>query len=474
MKTHFTFIGRQKELQQLRDFIEVARPTLGVVYGRRRIGKSELIKKAFKGKKILIFEGLENHGKAAQLENFLFQLAYQTKARPSSPIKSWSEAFLFLYETLKKDPHDLVFDEFQWMANYRSEIVSELKPVWDQYFTQLGGVSLVLCGSIASFMITKVLKSTAFYGRIDLEIHLKPFHIHEVKQMLGERGSLEIMEAYFFSGGVPQYLTLLKEMPSVRIGLEELAFQKTGPFFSEYDKIFVSHFGKNPAYDKIIKVLAKYPYGLFREKIASETGVTLGGVFSNYLENLEAAGFIMRQTPFHKESHSRLVKYFLFDAYLRFYFSFLYPNLRKIDSGIKKDIFKTITQSGAFYSWLGRSFEYFCLAHAEKITQTLGFSGIDFTFGPYFKHPKKKRTGIQIDLLFDRADHVLTLCEMKYSLNPVGKSVIQEVEAKVCFLRERFPKKTIQKILVSANGVTEEVKHSGYFFKTMTVKDFLS
>ncbi len=467
------FIGRSKEIRELRELIERGVPSICVIYGRRRIGKSELIKHVYQDCKVLIFEGLENKPKKEQIEHFIFQLNYQLKIGPEKTCTSWKSAFLLLYEAIKNNPYHIVFDEFQWMANYKSDIVSELKFVWEQHFSKLKGVTLVLCGSIASYMIDRVIKSSALYGRTELQIHVKAFTINETGQMLPGKSVREIIEAHLFTGGIPKYLSLLRDKPSIRIGIEELAFKTSGYLFAEYERIFLSHFGKNKDYEKIITLLAHHPYGLFRYEIAQKVNFTLGGVLSKHLKNLKAAGFISIETPFDKPSHSRLIKYFLSDAYLRFYFIFIFPNIKKITTGVPKDIFSKITQTGAFYAWMGKSFEYFCIQHAHIIAQKLGFSGIDFSCGPYFKPRKLDTKGIQIDLLFDRADHVLTLCEMKYTNKPIGMGIVGEVERRCEILQKNFPQKTIQKILITESQSTKELQSSGYFYKILTTSDFL-
>ncbi len=467
------FIGRKKELRLLHDIINTNRPTIGVVFGRRRIGKSELIKKAFEKEKVLIFEGLENRPKQDQIDNFLFQLFYQTKKEfHHIKVKSWREAFMLLYEEVKRDSAHIVFDEFQWMANYRNEIVSELKPVWDLHISGIGGITLVLCGSIASFMINKVVKSNAFYGRSDLVIHLKNFLLPDTKKMLKGKGTSEIIEAQMLFGGVPKYLDLVREEPSVRIGIEELAFTETGYLTDEYGRIFLSHFGRTPEYERIIKILAEHSYGLFRQQISEKAGVDLGGGLTSHLRDLESARFISSATPFHKGHNSRLLKYSLSDAYLRFYFAFVRSNLKKIKSGIQTEIFGKISQSGAFSGWLGRSFEYLCAEHAARISEILGFSGIEFNCGPYFNAPGKDPSGVQIDLLFDRKDNVITLCEMKYSLSPVGMNIIGEVQRKAEIIQNKFKNKTIQKVLISRSNPTSNLASSGYFYKIIKPEEF--
>jgi len=467
------FIGRKKELRLLHGIISANRATIGVVYGRRRIGKSELIKKAFEKQRVLLFEGLENRPKQDQIDNFLFQLFYQTKKEfHNKSVKSWREAFLLLYEELKVRPAHVVFDELQWMANYRSEIVSELKPVWDLYISEIRDITLILCGSIASFIIKRVVKSNAFYGRTDLVIHLKNFLLPDTKEMLRGKGVSEIIDAQMLLGGIPKYLDLVREKPSIRIGIEELAFTETGYLTDEYERIFLSHFGRNPEYEEIVRVLARHPYGLFRQRISEEAVIDRGGGLTTHLKNLESAGFISSVTPFHKGHNSRLLKYYLSDAYLRFYFSFIRPNLKKIKSGIHTSMFGQIAQSGSFSGWMGRSFEYLCIEHAAKISEILGFPGIEFTFGPYFKAPKDDSPGVQIDLLFDRKDNVITLCEMKYSLSPIGTNIIEEVERKAEILQAKFKNKTIQKVLISRSNPTGDLTSSGFFYRVIKPEEF--
>lgn len=460
------FIGRKKELQHLQNIIKSNKSLIGIVYGRRRIGKSELIKKAFEKERVLIFEGLEGRSKQDQIDNFIFQLHHQSNKRiKDEKVKTWREAFMYLYEEMECNPGHIVFDEFQWMANYRKEIVADLKMVWELYISKIKGTTLILCGSIASFMINSVLKSSALFGRTDLVIHLKGFLLPDTRKMLTGKGDLEIIESQMILGGVPKYLDLVREKTSLYAGLEELAFSETGYLTDEYNRIFTSHFGKKPEYERIVRALAKYPYGLFRSQISEKAGVDLGGGLTKHLYNLESAGFISSCTPFHKGYNSRLLKYRLSDAYLRFYFSFIEPNLKKIKSNIYKRLFSRIVQTGSFNAWMGRAFEYLCMEHAGKICSILGFSGIEFSFGPYFEAAGKNKSGVQVDLLFDRKDNVITLCEMKYSLTPVGMGIIKDVERKAEILKSKFKKKTIQKVLISRSSPTKDLAASGYFYR---------
>ncbi len=466
------FIGRQTELHQLKKLLADANPNIGVIYGRRRIGKTALINKALENHRALFFEGLENRSKKEQLKNFQFQLSIQTGEKLTTrPCQNWREAFYLVYQALEENPAHVVLDEFQWLANYREEIVSDLKMIWDQYLSKIPGISLILCGSIASFMTTRVIRSNALYGRTSHITHLKGFHLPETQLMLGEKGLEEIMEAQMYIGGVPKYLELLLSESSITMSMNQLAFTRNGYFVEEYDRIFTSHFGRNQDYKKILQTLGAYPYGLFRKELAARAKIDTGGGLSNLLFNLISAGFISAETPFNKGHNSRTIKYFLYDPYLRFYFAFIEPNIKKIDSGLHKTMFQSIKQSGAYFSWLGRAFEYLCLDHAQRIVEILGFSGIDFSFGPYFQSAKADTKGLQIDLLFYRSDKVITLCEMKYSQSVISKDVIAQVEKKTEYLRKKFPSKTIQKVLVVFGDISRELLNAGYFYQIIHAKE---
>jgi hypothetical protein len=468
------FVGRAAELKALEGFLSKSDAAIGVIYGRRRIGKSLLIQTALEGRPAFTFEGLENRPKKEQIAAFLFQLARQ--AQPTdvgdSP-RDWREALCRLLPVLEQRPACIVLDEFQWLANYRRELVSDLKLVWEQYLSKVPGVKLILCGSIASFMRTKVVRASALYGRTDLEVHLKEFTLDETQELLSGKGWDEVVEASLYFGGVPKYLELIRDYPSVRRAVDELAFREHGYFVEEYDRIFTSHFGRNPDFRQIVAALAASPQGLFRKELVQQAGVDAGGLLSEHLADLEAAGFVSSVVPFDKDANSRLLKHTLSDPYLRFYFAFIRPHLKKIRLGTQPDLFARLAQTGRFHAWRGRAFEHLCLGHARRIAEVLGFSGIDFSCGPYFRAPARDAAGLQIDLLFDRADNVLTLCEMKHSLAPIGVGVVKEVERKVALLQQAFPSKTVQRVLVIHGEPSRDLERADYFYRIIRSAELL-
>jgi uncharacterized protein len=465
------FIGRDVELDILKETLNNSQTTITVIYGRRRIGKSFLIQKATEYMQPLVFEGVEGQSKESQLDTFRFQLSHQTNEKIPK-FKQWRDAFLSLLPFLKENPRPLVFDEFQWMANYRSEIVSDLKMVWDQYLSKISGVSIILCGSIASFMKSRVIRSSALYGRVDRIIHLKEFSLYETSKMLPDLGFTELLLTYQMVGGIPKYHELIRPYPSLYIAMENLAFNSYGYFFSEFQRIFVSHFGKNPDHEKIITVLAEHPYGMFRKELAKAAGISTGGSLTEHLTDLESAGFINSSRPLGSKANTRLIKYYISDAYTTFYFTFIKPNLNRIKQGPPLSI-NTLFQGGVYQNWRGRSFELVFIKHALSLTKLLGFSGIDYQYGPYFRAKSKEMSGVQIDLLFNRSDNVLTLCEMKSQRAPIGEEVIIQIERKVQVLSKAFPGKTIQSVLIHDGPITNKTKYSPILYKAIPAQELL-
>lgn len=464
------FVGREGEIAALRRAIKASVPKIAVVYGRRRIGKTSLIREAVGRGPALYVEGLEGQSSQQQIQAFRVQVSRQL-GRELPPFTNWRDALMALDKALGKRRIVLVLDEFQWLANYRQELVSTLKMVWEGYLSRVPGRALILCGSIASFMTTKVVKSSAFHGRTDVLVHLQGFRLAETARMLKGRGWNEVLDAQCLTGGVPKYIELLASEGSIALGMEQEAFRPQGYFVEEYERIFVSHFGRNAEYQRLVRALASSPYGLSRRQLAEAADVEEGGTLSGHLYDLEAAGFISSHRPFDKPSHSRLLRYYLSDPWMSFYHAFLRTRLKQIKTGGRQAMFSALRQGGAFRSWMGRAFELVCLRHDAELAELLGFSGIDYDVGPWFRAPRRGLEGVQIDFAFDRADGVITLCEMKRQTMVTGRHVIAEVERKAELLRAEYPRRTVQPVLVVDGAVSKEVEASGYFYQVVDARD---
>ncbi|MBF0361563.1 MAG: AAA family ATPase [Oligoflexia bacterium] len=475
-----SFWGREHEIKLLKNTTDLqmskkGKSSLIIIYGRRRVGKTTLVQEVFKNKFLAQFEGLEEQSSREQLANFIeqLQITWPNHSIDKNKIVNWRSALRELAKVVKKG--DVIFfDEFQWMANYRNQLVSDLKMIWDQYLLKKQ-VTLILCGSIASFMKDKVVHSKSLYGRCDLTIHLHPLKLQEIKKMLPHKSSEEIIETYLCLGGIPRYIEYTKLYSSLYLAMEELAFKSTGIIFEEYAKIFLSHFGRNKEYQQIIECLATHPYGILRKDIASTAKVSDGGQLTKLLDDLEAANFILSQRPFFREENSKEIRYILYDNYLSFYFAFIKPNRTYILQ--RRDrFFLELTNSPKYLSWLGKSFECLCLNHANEIASILNFAAVKYKFGPYFRtknKTKEAKNGLQIDLLFDRADKVITLCEIKYTSTPIGIDVIKDVERKRQILIQEF-KKTVEAVLITKSPPTIELSKRNYFSRIILATELLA
>jgi len=466
-----TFIGRKTEKTQLSALIERPRPSIAVIYGRRRVGKSELIRQATQGKNVLSFEGLEGQPKQKQIRNFLFQLSTQSGITEKG-ISDWPAALILLRELTKNGQWVIILDEFQWMANYQNELVSAIKMIWEQYLSENPRLTLILCGSIASFMKSKVLRSSALYGRCDYELNLRELNLHEIAAFFPDKGSDELLETAMLVGGIPKYLELISAFPSLYDAMEHLAFSRDGFFQSEYDRLFASHFGKKPIYRKIIQTLSANPYGLTTGKLAKAMDVAPGGTLGNQLDDLESAGFLHSLIPFDKPETSKLRKYVLMDAYVGFYNTMIRGASRK--AAPPDTQYHTLMASPRYAAWLGRAFELLCMRHHAEISGILGFSGVPYSVGPFFQRKTLHDPSVQIDLLFERSDKVLVLCEMKYLLTKVPGDIVEQVNRKVAALQEKYPGRTILKVLLTKTASTEAVAKRGYFFRIIRADELIA
>ncbi|OFZ78491.1 MAG: hypothetical protein A2583_05375 [Bdellovibrionales bacterium RIFOXYD1_FULL_53_11] len=463
------FIGRRSELESLEAAYHKSGGRLVAVYGRRRIGKSAIAKKFCTGKSALVFEALEKKPTSQQIGHFTSQLKTQIDDPLLKQLQfaSWQEVFGFLTEYLRRKSGKTVvfFDELPWMAVGRTGLVSLLKFYWDNHWKNLD-VMLILCGSINSFMVKNVIRSKALYGRFSLEMKIDEFSPKEVHLMLGRKRSKDEALKYLMTlGGVPKYLEEVNTSRSFSQNMNEILFTKHGAMINEIDRIFYSQFKEPQNYRRIAKVLSSGPLSM--DGISRKTGMSSGGGLAYYLENLELAGFIGIHAPFDRGPDSRLRKYKLVDAYLLFYFKYIEPNMRVIRDNARTDLFRTLVEP-VWKPWTGIAFENMCLKNHVAISSALGFEGEVVWFGPYWERGEK---GFQIDLLFRRADKVLTLCELKYSDKPLGPEIIPEVERKCQLIR--VPRGfTLERAVIAPYGITAEVEKSGYFHHVMTLEDF--
>lgn len=469
IKLKRNFIGRKLEFESLSKLGNSKEASIVIMYGRRRIGKTELLEQAFRLRNILKFEGIEGLSEEEQFKNVMSQLAEYTKEPNLSkvPVASWREFFQMLAEYTKHGKWTIYLEELQWLANYKSTLISELKYVWDNFFRHNPNLLIILCGSAPSFMIDQVVHSKALYNRSQNEFLLKEFNLLETKEFLKPHSNKEVLDAYLTVGGVPEYLKWLKKESSVFLSLCKNTFS-SGSFFSkEYERIFTSSMSNNKCYKDVIEILSQKRFAT-RNELAKLLKIKSGGSLSSVLLDLEKCGFIGSYHPFDLKENSLLTRYEIVDNYLQFYFKFVKPLQKDIELGAYNQNPQSAIKVDSYNKWLGYAFERFCRKYHYIVARELQFAGIHYRVGAFFSRATdKENPGYQIDLVFDRADNVYTICEIKYLQNKVSTRVIGEFEKKL----ELFPNKankTIHKVLIASSGADTALQNRAYFDNIIT------
>ena len=468
------FIGRKIQIRSLRSSLKRGgKSKITAIYGRRRIGKTRLVQEAYgDGPRLLCFEGLEAASSAEQRRHFRNTLYRHSRieAHRVASTREWTDLLILLAEYVGQEPCVLFFDEFQWMAAGRNELVSKLKYVWDNF---LAGrrVHLVLCGSVSSFLVARWSRSRALYGRIDEVMELGPLSFPEMAAgFFGRRSVREALEYYLAFGGVPKYLELYEDRRSVQLNMAETCFSPGAFFLDELDRLFVSHFGTARHYRNIVELLAARGHAT-RTAVAKQIGMKSGGQVSGLLEDLCLAGFVEHYGSVHNPDSTRLRRYRICDPFLRFNFRFIEPLKQRIKQGGHGVPLHQALPDNRYSVFLGLAFEQFCYQHAGLLARKLGFSAVAHDYGSWFNRGDQA-TGAQVDLLFRRADRVITLCEVKFREH-LGRDVVDEVERKVTAIRRVFCDHSVERVLISALPPGRALREEGYFSSIITAEDLL-
>ena len=462
------FFGREEELKLLEGQFSSNKSRIVAIYGRRRVGKSALIDSFIKTKRFqLIFEGKEKAKTNEQLELFTSELRKQLKNPYLKKFESWEEAFDYLTEnvfnqTSRKQKYIFVLDELQWLAAGQSRLVALLKFYWDRYW-QKQNIMLILCGSMASFMVKKVISSKALYGRISLQILLGPLQPNQGAQFFHKkRSNEEILKYFLIFGCIPKYLEEININESFNKNINVLCFSRESFFYDEVNKIFYSQFKETKIYLDIVKAVSIVNLS------AKEIGQAVkfkGGSIKFYLDNLVAAQIISEYIPIGSPENSRLKKYKLTDEFLVFYFKYIKPNLSLIKQGSLKKLFEK-TCENQWQPWLGYAFERFCLKNALYLAKIMGFDDDIIGLGSY------RQPGLQVDLLYKRADKTYVLSEIKYKDQEITTEIIPEIEGKIKLFK--LPKGySLEKALICVHGASAQLKASRYFDYIVSVDDII-
>jgi AAA+ ATPase superfamily predicted ATPase len=465
MKTLETnIIGRHDELEALHESLYAHESEFVAIYGRRRVGKTYLVNKAFKGEFAFQYTGLENKNNRDQLKAFHLAMMEQGLPKCACP-QNWVEALYLLQHLLEAKPGQAHFndkkivfiDELPWMDAPKSGFVEALGNFWNRWAAWTSDIVLIVCGSATSWMFNKVLKNHGgLYNRVTRRIPLYPFNLAECEQ-LSERLNLgwersQLAEAYMIIGGIPHYWNKFSRKLSLAANIDHLFFEKGADMAVEYGVLFSSLFAHPESYEAIITALAQKKKGLTHKEISELIGYQGSGRLTTILTNLELCGFIEKVTQPQKKSRDAL--YQLVDNFVLFYNEFIYKK------EVKPNYWSTHLDSAAHLAWSGLAFERLCFQHKKQIAKALGISGVYAAWYAWSAVPDAEHgySGMQVDMVIDRADGVVNLCEAKFSSKPYAITPVYLSELRLRqgrYHEEVAPKKAVHITMITASGVVD-------------------
>lgn len=411
-------IGRSFEKNELLKALNSTKSELVAIIGRRRVGKTFLIRNFLEEQIKLEVTGVQNSPLQVQLINFMSSLKTFRLSKSDflgKEPKSWLEAFNILKQSLESISQNektvLFFDELPWLASGKSDFISAFDFFWNAWASKQN-IMIVICGSSASWMNQKIINNKGgLHNRITRIIKIKPFNLAETATFLQYKGvnfpHYQVLQIYMAIGGIPLYLEFIDKDRSVAENLTELCLKISGFLYDEYERLLPSLFLHYQVHSTIIQALAKKRKGLTREEILAETKLQNGGTFTKYLDELIQSDFVDFYRPFGKNKKDTL--YRLTDMFCLFYFAYIIP-----DRGNKTPNFELLSQSQSYKSWAGYTFENVCMSHVLQIKKALGISGVNTSTSSFFAKPKDGLDGTQIDLLIERSDSTIHLCEIKF------------------------------------------------------------
>ena len=467
-------IGRQFEKDRLLSAYESEYSEFVAVYGRRRVGKTFLIRETFNYNFTFQHSGLAKSPRSTQLKawkNSLKAYGLNVKRTPAS----WLDAFELLKDLINQstDEKKVIFiDELPWMDTHASGLIPALENFWNSWASARKDILLIICGSATSWIINKIVKNKGgLHNRVDYKIPLRQFTLHECEQYMKSRKvsmtRKQIIEGYMIMGGVPFYWKSLQKGLSIAQNIDFNFFCPEGELYEEFDALYASLFKKPEAYIKVVSLLANKRHGLTRNELITRGKFVDNGGFSQVLENLESCGFIRSYNTITKEKKDAL--YQLVDPYTIFYYEFIKGNKNN-----DPNYWTHCLNTSAYHTWCGLSFERICLLHIEQIKKALGISGVISRVFSW--RSSENKPGAQIDLIIDRDDDVINLCEMKYTKGPweMDEGDFDDIIRKECVFKEETGSvKAIHNVLVSANGVKRNA-YSDNFQKVVTLDELFN
>ncbi|HLW62554.1 MAG TPA: ATP-binding protein [Flavobacterium sp.] len=472
-------VGRKSQKKIMQGYLERKASAFLAVTGRRRVGKTYLIDQMYGEHFCLRVTGIQNADTATQINNFTQKIAEYSKFPIVTPPNNWQEVFQLLKIYLQNLPTNkkqvLFIDELPWMVTKRSGFIQLLAHLWNDHLSKEKHFILVICGSATSWIANKIVNDKGgFHNRLDQTIKLKPFTLKETKEFLEHKNiqltDQAIAELYMVMGGIPYYLEKIKKGISVNQIIAELCFDENGILNNEYENLYKALFENSENHEAIVGTLATAHKGLTRKQIISKAKVQEGGPYTRAMNDLLTSGFVEEIAPYGKEKRGAVFR--LLDEYSIFYHRFIVKNKKK-----GKGIWMTLHSSQSYKIWTGYAFENLCLRHISEIKYALGIAGVyteHYSFNQRAENSTKD--GYQIDLIIDRKDDTINLCECKFYNTefPINKDYASKLRnRKQAFRETTKTKKTIFNTLITSYGAVKNQYYLDQIDVELTVSDLI-
>ena len=470
-------IGRVDECRRLERCLDRREAQLIVVRGRRRVGKTFLISHFFENRFDFRFTGEYKALKAEQLENFVMELNRRTHTKHKTP-GSWKEAFEMLRNYLSVLPEDekhiVFFDEMPWMDTPKSGFLKAFEYFWNDYGSTRENLVFIVCGSATSW-ITKHIEQNkgGLFNRKTCSIFLRPFCLRETAeylQMVGiDWSEYDIAQCYMILGGIPYYLSFLNPAETLNENVDSLFFNKSAELADEFDNLFRTLFSGSEDYIRIVSLLSQKRYGMTLAEIALKGKMTLNGNLSAKVNQLIQSGFVCANPTFGKTKKD--IKYQLCD-----YFSLFYCRFAREHYAKDERFWQHTNDNPSRYAWAGLTYELLCRDHSDQIRQKLGISGVLAEISRWSarrKEGQEEMNGAQIDMVIERRDRIISLCEIKYSVNEfeIDKAYEMSLKNKIdTFRKETGTARTLQLVMITTYGVKKN-KYSNIISGQVMLED---
>ncbi len=473
-------VGREDEKSILDDITASERAELVAVYGRRRVGKTYLIKTYLAKQINFHYSGLHGVETEIQLQEFTKALSVQLNTNIPLPAPlDWFAAFELLQSLLQKKMRQkkviIFLDEFPWMQTVKSNFLAAFENFWNKWASSKNNMAVILCGSAASWMIQNVVRNKGgLHNRITRKIALLPFNLYETEMFLKSRGvqlnRYQTTQLYMAMGGIPQYLALARKGLSTAQIIDKECFSKNGFLYNEFTDLYRALFDNADRYMKVIRALAAKPMGMTRNDIIKTCKLQSGGSTTSLLEELSSSGFITPYIPFGRKIKDSI--YMLTDEYSLFYLKFIEPNKA---SG--KGAWLKISDTPSWKTWSGFAFETVCYKHTPAIKIALGIPGIYSEQSAWKKTGGKTTGGSQIDMIIDRRDNSINVCEIKFYSNPfsVDKKYAAALQQKLYSFKEQTKtRKHLFLTLITTFGIHKNEHSIGLVDKQIVMDDLFT